>query len=987
MRFPRHYKKARLPFTGFAVLLFFLAYCPAGADAKQRHAFVVGIGDYENKSGLPALAAPANDAEDLKTALERLPQPFNVAILTNDQAKDKETFQAAFDSFLSRIEPGDDVLFYFSGHGFSAEKKNFYLLKSAKSDTAFIKDLGSADQRELDTADKKARKYRDWIGTVALSEEAIEKAVADRKPNVIILIADACRSPVEGAKGAVLEGVGVVLPGHSAFGTYRLYSASAGQVSYDSLEAIPRSDSGSGYRPREDKKTSKEKEKKNSLFTRVLIPEILVPGQPILIMAAQVKRKVREQAQNINKDQIPDYSEDPRSNDYFFWPSEGDTEIVALCQPATIKLENLRSGIASGALGRDTIDQMEAELSRCGPVIRDELRSLRQIEAQGTGSFANRGEQTVDASNLTDPQQICEVKGSSPLDSDRPQGLSGIDIQQLAAAAISGEKDRVKSTREIKSIVEACEEVVKQRPRVARFKFNAGMGNYALATMSSNIERNISLRKASFFFEQAADLGYAAAYNNLAVMIENGEFYKDQNETPEPPDRERAATLLERGSNLNHVVAQYNLGMAYLKGDLGLGSRAKLNALGNVSEKLVEQKREAAAFKYLSAASERSYVPAMIETAKLLHDGKGVTDANPERAIELLEVAASTGSWEAMFWLGEIYRRGKVQVLDHQRAILWYARAAEAGDIRSQEKLAEMLTKGDGVPAPQPEAAGRYYRLAAYAGSRFAQGELGDLLRDRKIPFRPPVGDHKPDGGALEIRTLYLAAFASGNPRAGLQLAKLYRAGFPSEQGGSEAIPKDPESAVDMLYKTIERVKQAAPDSEEADPRVAAWAAFELVSMYDKSEAKRRDGSSILTDDQIQQLRQEFGDGGNQGYIKIGAIGTPACGSVTANVEDRWLMVWDWSRDEPPTEPQLRWLEHYYHCSEKEIRQAKESGKREPKPEDTGFTREFRNKIERQYKAAREDAQKNGAKAKSFYDRMAELVSRSDGGGRRRRRY
>ncbi len=984
MRFPQHCKRAWSPFAGFAIVLFFLAYHPAGADAKQRHAFIVGIGDYENKSGLEALAAPANDAEDLKAALERLPQPFAVEILTNDQAKDKETFQAAFDRFLSRVEPGDDVLFYFSGHGFSAEKKNFYLLKSAKSDVTFIKDLGSAEQRELDTADKKARKYRDWIGTVALSEEAIEKAIADRKPDVIILIADACRSPVEGAKGAVLEAVGVVLPAHSAFGTYRLYSASAGQVSYDSLEPIPRSGGGSEYKPREDKKTSKEKEKKNSLFTRVLIPQILVPGQPILIMAAQVKRKVREQAQKRNKDQIPDYSEDPHSNDYFFWPSEGDAEVAALCQSAAIKLENLRSGVASGALGRDTIDQMEAELSRCGPAIREELRSLRQIEAQGTGSFANRGEQTVDASNLTDPQQICDVKGSSPLDSDRPQGLSGTDIQQLAAAAISGEKDRVKFTREIKSIVEACEEAVKQRPRVARFKFNAGMGNYALATMSSNIERNISLRKASFFIEQAADLGYAAAYNNLAVMIENGEFYKDQNETPEPPDRERAATLLERGSNLNHVVAQYNLGMAYLKGDLGLGSRAKLDALGNVSEKLVEQKREAAAFKYLSAASEHSYVPAMIETAKLLHNGKGV-DANPVRAIELLEVAASTGSWEAMYWLGEIYRIGKVQ--DHQRAIVWYARAAEAGDVRSQAKLAQMLTKGDGVPAPQPEAAGRYYRLAAYAGSRFAQGELGDLLRDRKIPFRPPVGDRKPDGGALEIRTLYLAAFASGNPRAGLQLAKLYRTGFPSEQGGSEAIPKDPDSAVDLLYKTIERVKQAAPDIDDADPKVSAWAAFELVSMYDKGEAKRRDGTSIITDDQIQQLRQEFGDGGNQGYIKIGAIGTPACGTRSLAVAGEWLMVWDWSRDEPPTGPQLRWLERYYSCAEKEIAQAKDSGKREPKPEDTGFTNEFRNKIERQYKAAREDVEKNGAKAKSFYDRMAELVNNSEGGGRRRHRY
>ncbi len=291
-----------------------------------------------------------------------------------------------------------------------------------------------------------------------------------------------------------------------------------------------------------------------------------------------------------------------------------------------------------------------------------------------------------------------------------------------------------------------------------------------------------------------------------------------------------------------------------------------------------------------------------------------------------------------------------------------------------------MLKEGEGVPAPQPEAAGRYFRLAAYGGSSEAQAELGDLLRDRKVPFRP-IADRKPDSGALEIHDLYLRAFASGNPKAGLALARLYRTGFPAEVG-SEAIPKDAERAVELLYRTIERVKQAEPDSIAANPVTAANAAFELVNMYDKGEAKRRDGTSVITEDQNQLLRQEFGDGGNSGWIRTSAIGPIACGNLSFS--DVWVKVWDWSRDEPPTEPQLRWLERYYNCAEKEIAQAKEAGKREPKPEDTGFTREFRDRIARTYKAARDDVQKNGAKAKSFYDRMAELVSKSNEGRRRR---
>ncbi len=958
---------------GLAILLFFSAWhSPANA---KRLAFVVGVGEYDSKSGLPVLGAPANDAQDVKTALERLPRPFSVEILTNDQAKDKETFQTAFDRFLSRIEQGDDVLFYFSGHGFSSgsDKKNYYLLKSAKTETAFFKDLNIAELRELDTSEKKKQRYKEFITKAALAEDDIEQAITSHKPNVIILIADACRSLIDGTKGAGLDTATdyVVLPTHSAAGTYRLYSASEGQVSLDSPEALPRQDEA--YKPQA---IAKEKDRKNSLFTHVLVPELQRPGQPILVMAAQVKSKVRNQARKLSRDQIPDYNEDASSSDYYFWPTEaGNIEVAALCQTKKAELQNLQFGIAAGALGRDSIEEKFAELARCGPEVLEELRSLRQIEAQGTGSLASQSEQPIDTSKLTDPLKICDLKGSSPLDADRPQGSSGIDVQKLAAFAISGEGDRKRAEFEIKSIVEACEQAAAQRPRVARFKFNAARGNYALATVTNGIERTVSLRKASLYSEQAVELDYPAAFNYLAVMVQRGEFYKnqadkDQADKPEPADRDKAVKLLEQGAQLNDVVAQYSLGMAYLRGELGLGRLG--DAQGAQGVKLIEERRQAIAFKFLSAASEHSYVPAMVETAKLLHEGKGV-DANPARAEELLKVAAAAGSWDAMYWLGHYYQRGD----DDQQAVIWYARAAEAGDVKSQTTLAEMLNDGEGVPARQPEAAGRYFRLAAYAGSAEAQAWLGDLLRDKKVPFRP-VAEGKPDGGALEIRTLYLGAFANGNPKAGLALARLYRTGFP-EGKESEAIPKDPDSAVKLLYRTIQHVKQAPADSIEADPKIAAKAAFELVSMYDKGDAKRRDGTSVLSDDEIQQLRQEYGGGDIQGYVRVSGIGAPICGDKenVNKLGSEWLALWDSSRDEPPTEPQLRWLERRYSCAESEVAQAREKGKREPKPEDTGFSREFRDKIARQYKASRDDIQRNGAKAKSFYDRMAEIVNRN----------
>jgi TPR repeat protein len=410
-----------------------------------------------------------------------------------------------------------------------------------------------------------------------------------------------------------------------------------------------------------------------------------------------------------------------------------------------------------------------------------------------------------------------------------------------------------------------------------------------------------------------------------------------------------------RGAELNHVVAQYNLGMAYKYGDLGLQLK-------------LDQTRQAQAYAYLAPAAERGYVPAMVEAARAVSKGEGL-EANPRRAVELLEIAASRGSWEAMFWLGNLYH-GQ----DDARATIWYARAAESGDPRSQEILARSLADGDGVPAPQREAAGRYWRLAADAGSTRAQMTLANLLREGKIPFRPVVHS-APDSGALEIKNLYLSAFARGYPPAGFELARLYRGGFPKGIG-SEAIPKDAEKSAALLWETMNKVKQANSDSLYAEPSTEYRAAFELLSMHDSGDDKRGDSTPVLTEDQVTQLRNDYGDGSKATWIRVAAISPVRCGTDN----DPWVLVFDWSRDEPPTEPQFQWWERYYDCKEKERDRAKKEGRKELKPEDIGFTKQLRDIIAREYKAAKKDAQKKGTAVKSFRDRMADLVTKKIAG-------
>ena len=959
---------AFLMLFGLALLGQVLAPSEAlAAAAGQRLALVVGVADYGKESGIANLRAPVFDAEMVKAALEALRGGFSVVMLTNQQVKDKQAFEQALDRFLDRVQPEDEVVFYFSGHGFAipatddhrGRDGNHFLLPSAKSQDVFFRGLPALEQRGLDTAEKKDRAYRDWIAMTALSEKLIEERILARNPKVLVIIADACRSLVTAAKGAAMVTSGVSLPRQQSPRTFRLYSASAGQISIDSPDPIE--SIGLDRTPVPPAKPGAKKETRvNSLFTRALLTELNEPGLEISIMAAKVKVAVRNQARKLNGEQIPDFTEDESSTEFYFAPADYRTELASRCTTAQAELAQLRYGVGLGSVGRDTLQEKYAYLSRCGPEFRDELRRLMRMEAQGIGTLASASTGPAEQVDISDSIRFCDAKGTSPLDPSRPQGVAGTDLQRVALAVSAGEMTAQAGNQSLRLVADACEKAIAQRSLVARYHFNAGRAYYALASSTSGIERSTHLARASHYYQRAADLGYAAAYNDLALMHQKGEFHavRGTSAVPQPADRDKAAELFRRGAELNHVVAQYNLGMAFKYGDLGL-------------EVPHEQSRQALAFQYLGPASERGYLPAMVEAARALHEGQGIPE-NPRRAIELLEIAASRGSWEAMYQLGEIYRIGKGG--DEARAIIWHARAAESGDTRSQEVLADALTRGEGVPAPQREAAGRYWRLAADAGSMKAQMQLANLLRDGTIPFRPVV-NAAPDSGALEIRSLYMSGFARGNPTAGLELARLYRSGFPKSVG-SQAIPKDAGKSAILLWETMNKVKQADRDSIFANPTVEYWAAFELLGMYDAGEARRSDGTPVLTEDQISQLRADYGDGSKAYWIRVSAIGPVRCGGdVRAN--NPWVLVWDWKRDEPPTEAQFQWWERFQNCRERERELAKKNGRKEPKPEDIGFTKQLRDIIAREYKAARQEAEKKGTAAKPFHDRMAELVTKT----------
>jgi len=168
--------------------------------------------------------------------------------------------------------------------------------------------------------------------------------------------------------------------------------------------------------------------------------------------------------------------------------------------------------------------------------------------------------------------------------------------------------------------------------------------------------------------------------------------------------------------------------------------------------------------------------------------------------------------------------------------------------------------------------------------------ELAVLMRDSKVPARPRV-DGKLDGGAQEIRDLFSAAYAKGNPEVGLELARLYRKGFP-EGRTSTTIPKEPALAVSLLWDTMDKVRAAEPSSWEARPEIEVRAAVELISMFDGGETKQ----GLITEDQITQLK---------GLWRYQSPHLHTCGGGRRRgrlqVRPRALgVIWNSKRSEPP---------------------------------------------------------------------------------------
>ena len=264
---PAHRRMERLLFTvcALAGLVFAL---PRPADAA-RLALVVGNDNY---TAVPKLRNARNDAQSVARELDAA--GFKVTRMLDAT---RSALNEQLDAFLRRIDKGDEVVFYFSGHGSQPPQLGPFLLPV---------DIQVSNERII---------ARDALSLEQLVDDLSKRA------RFSLVIVDACRDdPFRDTRA------GRSLPPGSALsrieppkGTMIIMAASKGQQALDRL--------------------GDNDPVNNGLFTRELIKQMRQRGQSAGEMLKKVRANVESAALAVNHAQRPSLV-DESSSDFFFYP-------------------------------------------------------------------------------------------------------------------------------------------------------------------------------------------------------------------------------------------------------------------------------------------------------------------------------------------------------------------------------------------------------------------------------------------------------------------------------------------------------------------------------------------------------------------------------------------------------------------------------------------------------------------------------------------
>lgn len=218
----------------------------------RRLALVIGNDSYQHADRLN------NARTDAKAVAAVLSATSFTVTLKQDLTL--QAMKEALRTFKAQISGGDEVVFYYSGHGVQLDGNNYLI--------------------PIDTAGQNP----DQIKDDSLSLQRVLDDMQDQKAKFTLAIIDACRDDPFKGNGRAIRSRGLA-PVTAATGQMVLYSAGAGQEALDNL--------GGG-----DKDP-------NGVFTRVLIKEMRKPGVPAEQVLKSVRDQVVQMAKSVHHEQVP----------------------------------------------------------------------------------------------------------------------------------------------------------------------------------------------------------------------------------------------------------------------------------------------------------------------------------------------------------------------------------------------------------------------------------------------------------------------------------------------------------------------------------------------------------------------------------------------------------------------------------------------------------------------------------------------------------
>lgn len=228
---------------------------PALANNGHRRALVIGNDSYRYTS---KLLNARSDARAMGVSLQRA--GFEVMTRLDVDAR---SLRASLREFKASVEPGDEVIVFYSGHGVQIGGINYLLPVDIQGQTEDqLRDDSVPLQRLLDD-------------------------VSDRRARFMLAVIDACRdNPFKGSSnGRSLGGERGLAPTTAATGQMIIFSAGSGQQALDRLGSADKDPNG--------------------LFTRVFLRQMDTPGLPIDRVLRNVRTEVVRMARAVGHEQTP----------------------------------------------------------------------------------------------------------------------------------------------------------------------------------------------------------------------------------------------------------------------------------------------------------------------------------------------------------------------------------------------------------------------------------------------------------------------------------------------------------------------------------------------------------------------------------------------------------------------------------------------------------------------------------------------------------